>query len=197
MASLASVSIRQEISTTVGKTDTPAPLPDSRVFAKALLHGCTQRGDGDHEIGTTVGTATAAYPLDFADQVLWYDIAIIDMILLCDFYEVCYPHRLASLCAGFITGRMVALLGERDRALDEGAACGVTWTIRLTGYPLLYDYCELDDIQTFASAMIDAIVCGAQAIDAPGTDTLRDQLVERFVHDVGREHGPHLEADKL
>ncbi len=163
-----------------------AGLTQYDAVAAAIVAACA--GLDEDALGWVTGAVTADRDLEPADAVIWKGVAIVQRALLCDLYEVCQEPQLSALCAGFLRGRL-----ERQddaRALQEGRALATTWTIRLTGYPLLYDYCTVAEIEAFACAQLDAL-------EARLGRARRGELIEALVRGLAADRGPRLDRARL
>ncbi len=163
---------------------------DDRSLAKSLAALFEEHDLTPSEMGDVAATSTADWPMQRAEALLWTELGNLRLTYLSDFLDVCRTEELAALCGGFITARMRL---TDESAFRNGTALGTTWTIRLTGYPLLYGYAELADIHLFARAMIEAVMKGA----CNPTASDRQRFVTHLIARVGEGTGPELDPALL
>jgi hypothetical protein len=165
-------------------------------FAGDLSRVKKRHGLDIEDFGAVLAEATAADDLAAADRVLWTDIAICAEGYVDDLYQIVREVELAILCGGFLRVRM-RLAPDRDRALAEAAELVRVWVIRLTGYPLLYDYFDEDRLHAFAGFLLGDVRAGWVAIGGEDPDRVIRELVARLVPQVRENYGPTLDAARL
>lgn len=100
----------------------------------------------EESLGTLAAAVTRTWGRQDADQLVWRQLAGLKLALHCDFYEVVQVDPLARLCGGFLRERLPRV----SDPLYEAASLVQVWCVRLTGYPLSYDYLSVAELDRFA-----------------------------------------------
>lgn len=103
-------------------------------------------GLSERALGALAAALSQRWTRQEADQLLWRQLATVQLALHCDFYETVQVNPLSHLCGGFIQQR----LRHADSPLYEAASLVQVWCVRLTGLPMTYDYLTADELDRFA-----------------------------------------------